>query len=93
MPRIGDSPKCLGVRLPPNPNPDILVDANGEVHPATNSGLGGMSCAPSFRIFHVTGVQRSGAEPKIKRPSWCGESMKRTSVFKVSGFTSSLNGT
>ena len=35
MPKLGDSPKLLGVRVPPNPNPDIQPDAGGDVHPPT----------------------------------------------------------
>lgn len=70
MPKIGDSPKSLGVRVPPDPNPDIVPDANG-VRPTTPANPGGMSCA--------TLVQ---ALPRHRRPSeWNGTQTGTT--FKV----------
>jgi hypothetical protein len=44
-PRIEGSSRGLGVRVPPDPNADIALDADGNVHPAT----GGMSVAPNWR--------------------------------------------
>ena len=46
MPLLGDSPKRLGVRVPPNPNPDIRPDASGDVHPPTSLDARGLFCAP-----------------------------------------------
>jgi hypothetical protein len=44
-PKVGSASKMLGVRVAPNPHPDIPVDGNGDVHPNT----GGMSVAPEWR--------------------------------------------
>ena len=44
-PNVGSESKMLGVRVASNPQADIPVDGNGDVHPAT----GGMSVAPDWR--------------------------------------------
>ena len=44
-PQIGNGSKMLGVRMAPDPNPDILADAKGKVSPQT----GGMSVAPEWQ--------------------------------------------
>ena len=44
-PKVGTESKMLGVRVAPNPHPDIAVDEHGTVHPAT----GGMSVVPEWR--------------------------------------------
>ena len=44
-PKVGSKSKMLGVRIAPNPHPDIPVDVHGNVHPAT----GGMSVAPEWK--------------------------------------------
>ena len=44
-PKVGSESNELGVRTPPNPHPDILVDEERNVHPET----GGMSVAPAWR--------------------------------------------
>src|SRR5487761_1073089 len=44
-PKIGDTARTLGVRLPPNPDFDIDVNADGTVEP----GRGGMSVSPDIR--------------------------------------------
>jgi hypothetical protein len=41
-PMCGADAKCLGVRVPPNPEADIEPDTEGQVQP----GQGGMSVAP-----------------------------------------------
>lgn len=45
QPKVGSEKNMLGVRVPPNPRPDIVPDTNGNVQP--NSG--GMSVAPNWR--------------------------------------------
>ena len=42
---VGPSSRMLGVRVPPDPYPDILPDTNGDVAPVGQ----GMSVAPSLR--------------------------------------------
>jgi hypothetical protein len=71
MPKLGDSPKLLGVRVPPNPNPDIQPDASGNVHPPTRLGSRGLSCAP--RVQDLPGHRRPVA--------WLGTQTQ--AVFKV----------
>lgn len=44
-PKVGPEGKMLGVRVAPDPRPDIAADANGNVHPHS----GGMSVAPHWR--------------------------------------------
>lgn len=44
-PKVGSEGKLLGVRIAPDPRPDIAADGNGAVHPKT----GGMSVAPDWR--------------------------------------------
>ena len=44
-PKVGSASKMLGVRVPPNPEPDLPVDGNGDVHPKS----GGMSVVPDWR--------------------------------------------
>lgn len=44
-PRVGATAKTLGVRVAPDPKPDIPVDTAGLVWP----GTGGMSVAPNWR--------------------------------------------
>lgn len=46
-PKTGNSAKLLGVRVPPDPNPDITPDSSGNVHPSTMAAPQGMSTAPS----------------------------------------------
>jgi hypothetical protein len=46
-PKIGNSARLLGVRIPPDPKPDITPDAKGNVHPPTTKVSQGMSTAPS----------------------------------------------
>jgi hypothetical protein len=48
-PMVGPEGRMLGVRVAPNPQPDIPVDPNGNVQP--NSG--GMSVAPEWPYFLV----------------------------------------
>ncbi len=43
-PKIGDTATTLGVRVPPNPKPDIPVDDRGMVRPNTE----GMSVSPAI---------------------------------------------
>jgi len=73
LPKIGDSPKKLGVRLPPNPKADIQPDANGFVYPPSATSSGGMSCAPRIQKL-----------PAHRRPvAWNGTVMAVS--FKVWG--------
>lgn len=44
-PQVGNGSKMLGVRMAPDPNPDIGVDAKGNVSART----GGMSVAPEWK--------------------------------------------
>ncbi|WP_425614603.1 hypothetical protein NA78x_004476 [Anatilimnocola sp. NA78] len=45
IPVVGSGKNMLGVRVPPDPNPDIHPDDSGNVQP----GNGGMSVAPTWR--------------------------------------------
>jgi len=53
-PIIGNAATALGVRLPPDPKPDVSVNADGTVSPRT----GGMSVAPSWRHLPVWRIPR-----------------------------------
>jgi hypothetical protein len=46
-PMVGSTARTLGVRVAPDPKPDISVDPNGLVQPRT----GGMSVAPEWRLL------------------------------------------
>lgn len=71
IPKLGGSPKKLGIRLPPNPKPDIQPDVNGYVHPPTTANPEGMSCAPKIQDL-----------PAHRRPvPWNGTEL--TASFKV----------
>ncbi len=71
VPKLGDSPKLLGVRVPPNPNPDIRPDANGNVDPPTRLCSRGLSCAARVQDL-----------PAHRRPVlWGG--MQRQATFNV----------
>lgn len=41
-PKVGNSARTLGVRVPPNSEPDVVPKADGTVEP----GMGGMSVSP-----------------------------------------------
>jgi hypothetical protein len=73
-PKIGDSPKQLGVRIPPHPNPDIVPDAAGNVHPPTIANPRGMSCAATIQDL-----------PRHRRPvTWQGtEKQKGFKVWRI----------
>ncbi|HVA45966.1 MAG TPA: hypothetical protein VNH11_06225 [Pirellulales bacterium] len=43
-PKVGNTARSLGVRLPPSPRPDVEVNDDGTVEP----GRGGMSVSPSL---------------------------------------------
>ncbi|HEX7448427.1 MAG TPA: hypothetical protein VF306_12820 [Pirellulales bacterium] len=44
-PKVGNTARTLGVRLPPNPKPDIELNSDGTVEP----GRGGMSVSPDLQ--------------------------------------------
>lgn len=48
-PKIGPSARGLGVRIPPDKHPDLLVGPDGTVEP----GTGGMSVAPTWRDLPI----------------------------------------
>jgi hypothetical protein len=71
LPRLGDSPNCLGVRVPPALRPDIVPDSAGYVHPPSSASYRGMSCAVRIqdlpahrRPVHWNGT-RSQADFKV----------------------------
>jgi hypothetical protein len=71
LPKIGNTAKTLGVRVPPHPAPDIVPDANGLVHPPTPALSRGMSCAPTIQDL-----------PSHRRPlEWSGT--QKHAMFKV----------
>ena len=71
MPKVEDSPKCLGVRVPPDPNPDMVPDVHGNVHTPTLATPTGMSCALLIQDL-----------PRHRRPAeWSGT--KHQATFKV----------
>jgi hypothetical protein len=72
MPKLGDSPKLLGVRVPPNSNIDIEPDASGNVHPPTSLGSRGMSCAPRVQDLpaHRRPVQWLGTQTQATFQVW-----------------------
>jgi hypothetical protein len=72
MPKLGDNPKCLGVRVPPNPRPDIQPDANGDVCPPTSSSPSGMSCAPLIQdlLPHRRPLVWGGTQHQIAFRVW-----------------------
>jgi hypothetical protein len=53
-PKIGCSATSLGVRVPPDKNSDVPVDADGTVQPNT----GGMSVSPGWRSLPVWRIPR-----------------------------------
>jgi hypothetical protein len=53
-PLVGNTATTLGVRLPPDPRPDLPVNADGTVDP----GTGGMSVAPAWRLLPVWRIPR-----------------------------------
>jgi hypothetical protein len=53
-PKVGTTARTLGVRLPPDPKPDITPDSNGVVRP----GTGGMSVAPAWRRLPLYRIPR-----------------------------------
>lgn len=66
MPKVGSSAKLLGVRVPPNPKPDVQPNANGLIPTLTQKNPQGMSCAPRIedlprhrRPVHWDGKQKS----------------------------------
>jgi hypothetical protein len=53
-PQLGSTAVSLGIRLPPDPHADLVVDENGNVGP----GTGGMSVAPEWRLLPVHRIPR-----------------------------------
>jgi hypothetical protein len=53
-PQVGSAATMLGVRVPPAANPDLPVDPQGNVRPAS----GGMSVAPAWRLLPVHRIPR-----------------------------------
>src|SRR6266513_2698101 len=53
-PLVGNTAKTLGVRVPPAPNPDLPVNADGTVNPRT----GGMSVVSHWRHLQVWRIPR-----------------------------------
>ena len=72
LPKVGNSPKELGVRVPPDPNPDIQPDAAGNVHPPTLLSSRGMSCAPRVQDlpFHRRPAHWSGTQSQMDFQVW-----------------------
>jgi hypothetical protein len=56
-PKVGPTARTLGVRVPPNPYFDILVNADGTVEP----GSGGMSVSPD-----VQSLPKERVSPRYK---------------------------
>lgn len=57
-PKVGPTARTLGVRVPPNPNFDIQVNADGTVEP----GHGGMSVSPN-----IQSLPKERVSPRYKR--------------------------
>jgi hypothetical protein len=53
-PQVGPAGLSLGVRVPPDENADIPVDADGMVE----AGTGGMSVGPTWRLLPVHRIPR-----------------------------------
>jgi len=53
-PAIGASRRSLGVVVPPQANPDLPVDDDGDVSP----GTGGMSVVPDWRLLRYYRIPR-----------------------------------
>ena len=53
-PKVGNTARSLGVRIPPDSHPDIEVDVEGNVHPRT----GGMSVARNWRDLETHRIPR-----------------------------------
>lgn len=57
-PKVGPTARTLGVRVPPNPYSDIMVNADGTVEP----GSGGMSVSPD-----VESLPKERVSPRYNR--------------------------
>jgi hypothetical protein len=69
-PVIGDTKKKLGVVAAPASFPDVMPDANGNVHPPIPSNSQGMSAAPTIqdlpRFRRLTAWGGTEASPTFK---------------------------
>lgn len=68
LPVIGDQAKELGVRVPPNPHPDISVDANTNLVVLDGSG---MSVVANWRLLppHLIPIRLALVVKKAKGPN------------------------